>query len=178
MGTAAGAVSFLEHQPRVRRLIELLIGPTPAELTLAVSSGLSQGLAGSPLGPIVDIGLRTTLLAEAAARRRRWIDREGALWNGPTGHPTGPAKIEPRPVKVPPGAVEKYADAAFIGSLGAAALTLATTRSLQRGAAMVQAGLPKAARFGREGFAAHLGACWRHAASCPSTPGPFGFSTG
>src|SRR6266702_4361922 len=157
MGTAAGAVSFLEHQPRVRRLIELLMGPTPAELTLSLSSGLSQGLAGSPIGPIVDIGLRTTLLAEAAARRRRWLDREGALWDGPSGHPRGPAKIEPRPVKVPPGAVERYADAAFLASLGGAGLTLATTRSLQRGAAMLQAGLPKAARFGREGFAAHLG---------------------
>jgi cation-transporting P-type ATPase I len=156
-GTAAGAVSFLEHQPRVRRLIELLMGPTPAELTLSLSSGLSQGLAGSPIGPIVDIGLRTTLLAEAAARRRRWLDREGALWDGPSGHPRGPAKIEPRAVKVPPGAVERYADAVFLASLGSAAVTLATTRSLQRGAAMLQAGLPKAARFGREGFAAHLG---------------------
>jgi cation-transporting P-type ATPase I len=157
MDTAAGAVSFLEHQPRVRRLIELLIGPTPAELTLALSSGFSQGLAGSPIGPIVDIGLRATLLAEAAARRRRWLEREGALWDQPSGHSSGPAKIAPRPVKLPPGAVERYADAAFLGSLGSAAITLATTRSLQRGAAMLQAGLPKAARFGREGFAAHLG---------------------
>lgn len=157
MSTAAGAVSFLEHQPRVRRLIELLIGPTPAELTLALSSGLSQGLAGSPIGPIVDIGLRTTLLAEAAARRRRWLDREGALWDRPMGHSRGPAKVEPRPVKVPAGPVERYADAAFLGSLGGTAVTLAATRSLQRAAAMLQAGLPKAARFGREGFAAHLG---------------------
>jgi cation-transporting ATPase I len=157
MPTAAGAVSFLEQQPRVRRLIELLIGPTPAELTLAVTSGLAQGLAGSPIGPIVDIGLRTTLLAEAAARRRRWLDREGALWEAPSGRPRGPAKVEPRPVKVPPGTVEKYADAAFLASLGGAAITLAATRSLQRGAAMLQAALPKAARFGREGFAAHLG---------------------
>ena len=157
MGTAAGAISFLEHQPRVRRLIEQLIGPTPAELTLAVCSGLSQGLAGSPIGPIVDIGLRTTLLAEAAARRRRWLDREGALWERPSGHPRGPMRSEPRPVNVPRGAVEKYADAAFLGSLAGAAVTVATTRSPQRGAAMLQAALPKAARFGREGFAAHLG---------------------
>jgi cation-transporting P-type ATPase I len=157
MGTAAGAISFLEHQPRVRRLIELLIGPTPAELTLAVCSGLSQGLAGSTIGPIVDIGLRTTLLAEAAARRRRWLDREGALWDHPSGRRSGAARIEPRPVKLPPGAVERYADAAFLGSLAGAAVTMATTGSLRRGAAMFQAALPKAARFGREGFAAHLG---------------------
>jgi cation-transporting P-type ATPase I len=158
MGTAAGAVAFLEHQPRVRRLIELLIGPTPAELTLAVCSGLSQGLAGSPTGPVVDIGLRATLLAEAAARRRRWLDREGALWAAPSGHPRRPAvMIEPRPVTVPPGAVEKYADAAFLGSLAGAAATIATTGSLQRGVAMLQAALPKPGRFGREGFAAHLG---------------------
>jgi cation-transporting P-type ATPase I len=157
MGTAAGAVSFLEQQPRVRRLIEMLIGATPAELTLALSSGVAQGLAGSPIGPIVDIGLRSTLLTEAAARRRRWLDREAALWDSPSGRPRGALRSEPRPVKLPPGTVEKYADAAFAGSLGAAAITLAATRNPQRGGAMLQAALPKAARFGREGFAAHLG---------------------
>jgi cation-transporting ATPase I len=132
------------------------MGTTPAELMLSLTSGVSQGLAGSPVGPIVDMGHRATLLAEAAARRRRWLDREAALWDGPSGHPKGPA-VEPRSVRLPPGPVEKYADRALLVSLGGAALTVATTRSLQRGSAMLQAGLPKAARVGREGFAAHLG---------------------
>jgi cation-transporting ATPase I len=157
MGTAAGGLAFLEHQPRVRRLIEHVLGTTPAEVALSLTNGVAQGLAGSPIGPLVDMGHRATLLAEAAARRRRWLDREAALWDGPSGHPKGPAAIEPRSVPLPPGPVEKYADRALLVSLGASALTLATARSLQRSTAMLQAGLPKAAHFGREGFAAHLG---------------------
>jgi cation-transporting ATPase I len=157
MGTAAGGLAFLEHQPRVRRLIEHVMGATPAELMLSLTSGVAQGLAGSPIGPLVDIGHRATLLAEAAARRRRWLDREAALWDGPSGHPKGPAAIEPRSVRLPPGPVEKYADRALLVSLAGAALSAATTRSLQRASAMLQSGLPKAARYGREGFAAHLG---------------------
>jgi cation-transporting P-type ATPase I len=157
MGTAAGGLAFLEHQPRVRRLIEHVMGTTPAELMLSLTNGVAQGLAGSPIGPMVDIGHRATLLAEAAARRRRWLDREAALWDGPSGHPKGPAVIEPRSVPLPPGPVEKYADRALLLSLGGSALAVATTRSLQRSSAMLQAGLPKAAHLGREGFAAHLG---------------------
>ncbi len=156
-GYAAGGLAFLEHQPRVRRLVEHVIGTTPAELALSLSNGVAQGLAGSPLGPIVDMGHRASLLAEAAARRRLWLDREAALWEGPSGHPKAPVETGPRPRRVPPGPVEKYADRAFLASLGGSALTLATTGSFQRAAAMLQAGLPKAARYGREGFAAHLG---------------------
>lgn len=47
MGTAAGGLAFLEHQPRVRRLIERVMGPTPAEVMLSLTSGVAQGLAGS-----------------------------------------------------------------------------------------------------------------------------------
>src|SRR6266536_2808759 len=57
----------------------------------------------------------------------------------------------------PAAPIERYADQAFLASLGGAALSAATTRRLQRASAMLQAGLPKAARYGREGFAAHLG---------------------
>jgi len=157
VGTAAGALAFLEHQPRVRRLVERVIGTTPAEVSLSVANGLAQGLAGSPIGPLVDMGQRATLLAEAVARRRLWLDLQAALWEGPSGHPAAPAGTGPRPAPVPPGPVEQYADRAFLASLGATALTAATTRSFQRSSAMLQAGLPKAARYGREAFAAHLG---------------------
>jgi cation-transporting P-type ATPase I len=157
VGHVAGGLAFVEHHPRVRRLAERLMGTSPAELTLSLGNGVAQGLAGSPIGPIVDMGHRATLLAEATARRRRWHDREAALWDGPSGHPRAPARIDPRPVRLPPGPVERYADGAFLGALGGAALTAATTRSFRRASAMLQVGLPKAARYGREGFAAHLG---------------------
>jgi cation-transporting ATPase I len=126
-------------------------------VSLSLANGLAQGLAGSPIGPLVDMGQRATLLAEAVARRRLWLDLQAALWEGPSGHPAAPAGTGPRPTRVPPGPVEQYADRALLASLGATALTAATTRSFQRSSAMLQAGLPKAARYGREAFAAHLG---------------------
>jgi cation-transporting ATPase I len=157
LGNAAGALAFLEHQPRVRRLVERAMGTTPAELTLSLTSGIAQGLSGSTIGPLVDMGHRATLLAEAAARRRRWLDREEVLWEAASGHPRAAVGIGPRPVRVPPGPLERYVDRAFLASLGGSALTAATTRSLQRASAMLEAGLPKPAHYGREGFAAHLG---------------------
>jgi cation-transporting P-type ATPase I len=126
-------------------------------VSLSLANGLAQGLAGSPIGPLVDMGQRATLLAEAVARRRLWLDLQAALWEGPSGHPAAPAGTGPRPTRVPPGPVEQYADRALLASLDATALTAATTRSFQRSSAMLQAGLPKAARYGREAFAAYLG---------------------
>ncbi|HEX8862944.1 MAG TPA: hypothetical protein VGC06_28395 [Actinomycetes bacterium] len=60
----------------------------------------------------------------------------------------------------------------MLASLGGSALTVATTRSFQRGSAMLQAGLPKAARFGREGFAAHLGRVLAARGIMPLDPEP------
>jgi len=58
---------------------------------------------------------------------------------------------------VPPGPLERYAESMWRGSLGAFAVSLAATRNLQRATAAVYAGLPKAARMGREAYAAQVG---------------------
>jgi cation-transporting ATPase I len=157
VGVAASALSVFEHQPRVRRLAEIGLGKAPAEVALAWANGLAQGVAGSPVGPLVDMAHRAALLTEAQARRVLWLNREEALWDGPSGHPRGMASPGPRPVPLPAGPIERYGDNAFLASLAGSGLTLATTRSLMRTAAVLQSGLPKAARYGREGFASHVG---------------------
>ncbi|MDQ4131213.1 MAG: HAD-IC family P-type ATPase, partial [Actinomycetota bacterium] len=64
---------------------------------------------------------------------------------------------EPRPVAVPDGPIESYAERAWFASLAAAGVTLPATRNLERASAALAAGIPKAARLGREAFATHLG---------------------
>jgi len=149
--------SLLAYTPRLRRPIEERLGTTATGVVLALANGVSQGLSGSVLGPTLDMAHRSVLLNEAIARRRLWQELEPRLWAGPTGHPPLPAPVGERPGPVPPGPLERYAEAMWRGSLGAFAVTLAITRNLQRATAAVYAGLPKAARMGREAFAAQVG---------------------
>jgi cation-transporting P-type ATPase I len=157
MGYAAAGLSNLEHQPKLRRLVDQGLGTRPAELVLALGNGVAQGVSGSPLGPIVDVAHRSALLAEMSARRTLWRELEPTLWEAPSGHPKAQPDVGRREGTVADGPIEKFADRAFLASLGGTGITLATTRSIPRAAAILAAGVPKAAHYGREGFAAHVG---------------------
>jgi cation-transporting P-type ATPase I len=122
-----------------------------------LGTGITQGIAGSPLGPLVDMANRATRLEEMRARRNRWLEREAELWATPSGHPKAEPEVGPRPVPLADGPIERFSDRAFLASLGGSGITLAATRSLPRAAAVLQAGLPKPAGYGREGFAAYVG---------------------
>ncbi len=171
VGYAAAGLSALEHQPRLRRLVEHGLGTRPAELVLGLGNGVMQGVAGSPLGPVVDLAHRSALLAEMSARRTRWLEREPALWEEPSAHPTAAPDAGSREAPLANGPIEQFADAALLASLGATGVTLATTRSLPRAAAVLEAGLPKAAHYGREGFAAHVGRTLTARGILPLDPG-------
>jgi cation-transporting P-type ATPase I len=149
--------SLLAWTPRLRRPIEERLGTTATGVVLALTNGVSQGLAGSVLGPTLDMAHRSVLLNEAIARRRLWHELEPRLWAEPSGHTPLPPVIGERPEPVPPGPLERYAESMWRGSLGAFAVSLAATRNLQRATAAVYAGLPKAARMGREAYAAQVG---------------------
>lgn len=171
VGYAAAGLSALEHQPRLRRLVERGLGTRPAEVVLGVGSGVMQGLAGSPLGPVVDLAHRSALLAEMSARRTRWLEREAALWDAPSGLPKAAPDAGSREAPLANGPIEQFADRALLASLGATGVVLATTRSMPRAAAVLEAGLPKAARYGREGFAAHVGRTLTARGILPLDPG-------
>jgi len=171
VGYAAAGLSALEHQPRLRRLVESGIGTGPAQVALAVGNSVMQGIAASPLGPVVDLAQRSAVLAEMSARRRLWIEREPALCAAPSGHPAAAPDFDRRDVRLPDGPIEALADRAALASVGGAGIALAATRSFARAAAVLQAGLPKAAHYGREGFAAHLGRVLTARGLLPLDPG-------
>jgi cation-transporting ATPase I len=143
--------------PRLRAFLDEHLGRQATNLSLALGSSFLQGLAQSPLGPLVDIIYHTLVVAERVAGRRAWAAREPMLCDSgiepPSDHESPPA---PRPTPLPAGPIEKYADAALFASLGAFGLGLASSGSVVKATSTLFGGLPKPARLGREAFAAYL----------------------
>ncbi|MDQ6945904.1 MAG: cation-translocating P-type ATPase, partial [Actinomycetota bacterium] len=155
----AGLVSIIDAEPRLRHFLEARLGGPVTDIGLAVTNAAAQGLAQGPLGLVLDLAYRVTVLGEVQARRTCWEARHGELCRPPVGGGgTDPIVPEPvaRPLPRPPGPVERYADRAAIAATAGAGATLVATRNGRRASATLLAGVPKAARLGREGFAAQL----------------------
>ncbi|HEX5367531.1 MAG TPA: HAD-IC family P-type ATPase [Acidimicrobiales bacterium] len=169
-----GLVSWAESQPRLRAAVEWLAGPTVGTLGLSFLNAALQAAGHGPLGPLADLGHRLSLVGEARARQAAW-DRmqhdlhrpgreRGSVAGGPgrrpdaSGPAPGPAGAGPTPRSVPlaPGPVESFADQAAVASLAAAGGTFLATADPRRSTAAALAATPKAARLGRDAFAAHL----------------------
>lgn len=164
-------VGLLENAPRLRRVFEARLGTATADLTLSILSALVQGLGQGPLGPAIDILHRAGTITEISARRASWERREPELCAEPTAAQSQPVPLDPRPVGIPEGPIETYAERAWFASLAAAGITLPATRNLERASAALAAGMPKAARLGREAFAIHLGRVLAHRGILAFDPG-------
>ena len=152
----ASLVGLADSEPHVRHLISNVAGPIAADLGLALAAATTQGLAHGPVGVLSDMAWRAAHLAESAARRSRWAQVEAALCGDPVAASAPFVEGRARPESLPKGAVETYADRAAIASVGAAISAAVTTGDPRRAAAGLYAGLPKAARLGREVFAVHV----------------------
>jgi cation-transporting ATPase I len=155
-GYVAGLLSLADASPGVHRLLDDRLGPAVADLGLALSSATAQALGQSPLATVVDAVHRTSLVTEVLARRRVWEDRAGELYDRSRGTRTRPLDPVPRPVPLPAGPVERYADASAAGALAAAGAALVLTRDPRRAETVLSAATPKAARLTREAYAAQL----------------------
>jgi cation-transporting ATPase I len=155
---AAAAIPLVQSQPRLRNALEAAIGRTPAGVGLSIANAALQGFAQGPLGLVVDAALRASRLAELTAIHDIWRVREPELLS-PGRIRESASALAPavRPVPLPDGPVEQYADRAGLASLGSLAIAFATTRDLRRAAAAALAAMPKASHVGREVFASHLG---------------------
>jgi cation-transporting ATPase I len=157
-GSAAAAVVLIDNQPRLRRVVEERLGPSATDLVMAVSNAVAWALTQGAPSLVVDSAQRAQGLLAARARRTAFIVREGELWEEER-----PARHElldraARPVPLPAGPVERYADRAAAGSLLAAGGLLAATGSLDLAGRALLIGAPKAARAAREAFADTLAA--------------------
>ena len=150
-------VALVENEPRVRGLLEHHFGVALTDLGLGVTSAFTQALSQGPLTLVTDITHRANQLGELQAHRRAWERREGDLCDAPADEPLHAARLPPRARPLRSGPVESYADAAAAVSVAGVGATLAVTRSPRLAGGVVTAGVPKAARHGREAFASRLG---------------------
>lgn len=151
----AAVTGLVEATPAIREALEQRLGPL-ADVGLASVNALAQSFAGSPLSLIVDAVYRVMLIREIQAGRNAWERLEPELDTGRGAHESA-AHDTPRPHPVPPGPTDRYASRSAAAAFASAAGALAASRDPRLAVAATIAGTPKAARLGREAFAATLG---------------------
>jgi len=152
----ASIVSVVDSLPRVRHQFESRVGAPVADLTLALANSFAQALGQGPLGLAVDIAHRSLQIGEVQSRQRLWAEREPELHGQRSDERAEALVVGDRPMGLPSGPIESYADRAALGSLGAVAAVGIATRDPRRAGSALLAGMPKAARLGREAFAARF----------------------
>jgi cation-transporting P-type ATPase I len=152
----ARLVTIVEHTPELRAAIERRLGPHGTDVVLGAASAVLQGLAQAMTGPIVDAAHRSLLLAEQGSRRRAWAAWEPTVAAAASPSMAALAAGRRHHRRPPDGDLEQYARRTLEASLAAFASGLVTTGDLGQALAPVVDALPKAARLGREAFAAQL----------------------
>ncbi|MFA9428978.1 HAD-IC family P-type ATPase [Egicoccus sp. AB-alg2] len=152
-----GLVTVVDNNPWLRLQAEKILGRRVAALVLPLGSAAAGGLAQGPLGAMLDLAHQATVLGEVRARRRVWCQREPEFYAIRSDEPIEPPDLDPRPVPMPDGPVELASKRLGQLSLAGFGGTLLATRDPRRAADAFLVSTPKAARLGREGFAAHLG---------------------
>src|SRR5690625_741588 len=149
-----GAVVALDHQPRLRRLLEERIGKQATTTALGLASTAANAFAVAPSILAVDLAMNSFKAAETRAEARAWSRREPELADL-AGRPD--AESASRTVPAPPGPAERHLRrSTWIQAIGAAAAGAAGRDPNLAGNAAIVA-VPKAARSTQEAFAATLG---------------------
>lgn len=160
----AAVIGHIQSQDRLRVPLERRFGATRVEAVLSVASAASHGLHQRTLAPAVDLVKRFLLVRQEDSRAATFAQVEPSLYaTAPTARlplhdrPTG------RPVPPPGGPIERYADSALVATVAAALATVPLSGRTRDASNVLSAGVPKAARLGREAFAAgtaeFLGRC-------------------
>jgi cation-transporting P-type ATPase I len=150
-------VSVVETHPWLRQRLVGAIGPRAANLVLPLTNAAASSVAQGPTGILLDMAYRVSLLGELQARRSVWCQREAQFYASDKHGTVEPPELEPRPVPLPDGPIEVWSNRISSASLAGFAGLLAASRDPRWAADAFLAGLPKAARYGREGFATQLG---------------------
>src|SRR5262249_17472674 len=126
------------------------------DLLLAAANSVAQSAAQGIGGLAVDAGQRALQLAEAVLERDSWAQAEPELCAS-RRHAAAPPVTPERPQPVPLGPVEHYSDGMGVSAAAGFGGVLAMSGSPRRAGGVAVATIPKAARVGRESFAAVLG---------------------
>ena len=151
-----GLIAVADNSPRVSRFLAQRLGAPTADVVMTTTNAVAQALGQGPLGLVVDIGHRSIKLGEQRSRQVAWRRREPDLVADRRRVGSRAISFPKRPVPLPGGPIETYTDRAALGSLGAVATVLGATRDPRRASKLLLTGIPKAAKLGREAFAAEF----------------------
>ncbi|MFI5718457.1 cation-translocating P-type ATPase [Nocardia sp. NPDC051750] len=149
--------AFTDAQPRLRGHLEDRLGSTRTDLVLAVANAagaaLGEGAAGGVTNLLADTVQRGFALTEAVARHAQWREWQADIVDAEHFRVDKPLPRHTRPTDLPRGPVERVADETAAASLAGAAALAGVGRTGDVPDALLL-GAPKAARAGREVFAA------------------------
>ena len=154
---ARAALALIDTQPRLHKALKRRLGPIETDVVLSLAAAAVQGVSHGPGTPAIDALYRMQLLRETLARRAVWLRRERELCGPEQVAPTEVSSRPPRPGPRPKGPIEQWSATLGPLTLGAAGTVLALTGDPGRAADAMIAAIPKAARFGREGYATTIG---------------------
>jgi cation-transporting ATPase I len=154
-GVFAAAVTVVDYQPRLRRLVEDYVGTVAADAVIGLAAAAAHTATLAPASLAVDLMVQLIHTAETRAEQMAWAHWEPSLAQHADClddvEPT--ARVRPRP----PGPVERHADRSGLAQLvGATAIGL-VTRSVPAAATAAAVAAPKATRTARESFAGTVG---------------------
>lgn len=153
-GAVESALALVRSVPRLRRPLDERWGRERTDLGLGLAIGLLHAPAQRPLNALVGLGEKAARFSERAVQHKLWVQREHTLSPGPGASPPRPSPQ--RPVPLPRGPIEDYADRAWAVALGGFAVSFVSTRSVQRAFGALFGGLPRPAKLGREVFSSAL----------------------
>ncbi|GLZ52748.1 hypothetical protein [Actinomycetospora sp. NBRC 106378] len=145
-----GTLSLVDAVPSSRSAAERTAGGATTESWFSLGSASLQALGRGPVGLVVDACYRAIRADEAAARTSAWTawDTRAPL----TAHAAEPVDAPSRPGALPRGPVDVVGDVS--GATALAAFGTVAALVPERAAAVLLSGVPKAARWGREAYAA------------------------
>ncbi len=154
---AVGTVmAMIDATPQIRDLLSQRIGPTATDLLLGGGNASLQALAQQPTGLLIGSLHRFIRLGEMRGHHDAWRRRAAHLVERDGSFHAPALDVPARPVPLPYGPVERAAWT-VPAALTAAAGTYLGTRNAQRAQGVLAAGVPRAARLGREAFTIQLG---------------------
>ncbi|WP_248961641.1 cation-translocating P-type ATPase [Sphaerisporangium perillae] len=150
-------LQLVEATPRLRHELERRVGKPATDVVFASTRFAAQTLALRPFGLFIDSLSAAGRLAEAMASRKAWTAREEEFATEKDAYRYIRSAISPRPVPMPYGPIERYADGLSAGALASYGVTSLITRDQERALSMLIAQTPKAARLGRDAFVSAVG---------------------
>ncbi|MBB6476329.1 cation-translocating P-type ATPase [Sphaerisporangium rubeum] len=154
-------LQLMEATPRIRHELEKRIGRPASNVVFASTRFTAQTLALRPFGLFIDSLAALGHVAESQAARHAWHAQEAEFARKKGSYRYIRRHVRRRPMPLPYGPVERYADSISAGALASYGVITALSGP-QRALAMLVAGTPKAARLSRDALTSAVGRVAAH----------------